>query len=109
MQTPSKVLNQLKILETLHLQGGSTPMIEQTLEKIIVQALALAQARKAELDRDLQQFESQYQLSSEEFERRFQSGSLGDGFDFVEWDAFYQLSRSIQRHIDLLSMTGVLA
>jgi hypothetical protein len=70
--------------------------IEQTLERI--------QKKKEELDRDLQEFEVQYKMSSEEFSQKFHAGMIGDDLDFVEWDALYQLNRSLQQQIDNLRL-----
>lgn len=106
-QTQSKVLHQLKLLEALHQQGGSHAMIEQTLDKIIDQELSVAQQKKAELDRDLQEFEARYDMPSEIFMERFQTGSLGDDLDFVEWSAFFRLHQSLQCQIDLLKTNGL--
>jgi len=42
----------------------------------------------------LAEFEKKYSLSSEEFYRRFQSGSLGDSDDYIDWSGelqFYQI------------------
>jgi hypothetical protein len=109
MQTSSKVLNQLKLLETLYRQGGLTATIEQTLDQVLQQELAISQQKQAELDRDLQAFETQYQWSSKEFVQRFRTGLLGDDVDFVEWDAVYRLKESLQNHIDLLTMNEPLS
>jgi hypothetical protein len=107
IRTQSKVLQQLKLLEALHQQGGSHAAIEQTLDKIIDQELSVAQKKKAELDRDLQEFEVRYDMTSEIFIQRFQTGSLGDDLDFVEWNAFYHLNQSLQRQIELLKTNGL--
>jgi hypothetical protein len=40
---------------------------------------------------DLQTFEKQYQMDSEEFYRRFQNGELGDTEDFMLWAGSYEL------------------
>ena len=55
-----------------------------------------------ELETDLQAFEQQYQLSSEEFYRQFKTGPLGDDVDFVEWSAFYQMWLDLQKRLTLL-------
>lgn len=102
IRTHSKVLHQLKLLEVLYQQGGTHKAIEQTLDKIIDQELSVAQEKKAELDRDLQEFEVRYDMTSEIFIQRFQTGLLGDDLDFVEWSAFYRLNQSLQCQIDLL-------
>jgi hypothetical protein len=102
MQTKPKILTQLKIIETLYHQGNINQTIEQTLDKIISQELAIAQQKKAELESDLKQFEAQYQIISPEFYQRFHRGELGDDVDFVEWNAFYEMLNSLQKHIELL-------
>jgi hypothetical protein len=107
IRTQSKVLHQLKVLEVLYQQGGSHAAIEQTLDKIIDQELSVVQKKKAELDQDLQEFEARYEMNSETFIQRFQTGSLGDDMDFVEWNAFYHLNQSLQRQIELLKSNGL--
>lgn len=102
MQTQSRILAQLKILETLYHQGETNEALEKTLEKIINQELAVAQQKNAELETDLKQFEQHYQMPSSEFYRRFHSGELGDDIDFVEWNAFYEMRNSLQQHIKIL-------
>jgi hypothetical protein len=102
MQTQPRILNKLKIIETLCQQSNNNQSIEQTLDKIISQELATAQHKKSELDIDIQQFEDQYQMPSPEFQKKFHTGELGDDVDFVEWNALYQMSNSLQKQIDLL-------
>jgi hypothetical protein len=102
MQTQPRILNKLKIIETLCQQSNNNQSIEQTLDKIISQELATAQHKKLELDIDIKQFEDQYQMPSSEFHQKFHTGELGDDVDFVEWNAFYQMSNSLQKQIDLL-------
>lgn len=49
------------------------------------------QAELLELEKRLQTFESQYQMSDAEFYRRFRAGELGDAMDFFEWSVFYEM------------------
>jgi hypothetical protein len=102
MPAQPKILNKLKIIEALYYQGNINQTIEQTLDKIISQELATAQQKQAELEVDLKQFEKQYQMLSPEFYQRFHQGELGDDVDFVEWNAFYEMWKSLQKQIDLL-------
>jgi hypothetical protein len=101
----SKITAQLKILETLYRRGEGNETIENTLDKIIRQELAIAQQKNSELETDLQQFEQQYQISSAEFYQRFHAGELGDDTDFVEWNAFYEMWQALQEQIKLLQST----
>jgi hypothetical protein len=102
MQAQSKLLNQLKILESLYHSGSLNATIEQTLDKIIYQELATAQQKQLELETDLQTFERQYDMTSAEFQQRFQAGQLGDDVDFVEWNAFYEIWNTLNNQICLL-------
>lgn len=55
-----------------------------------------------EINIDLNAFEQQYQMSSEQFYQKFQRGILGDDIDFVEWSAYYQMWHSLQKRLNLL-------
>jgi hypothetical protein len=55
----------------------------------------------AELETDLQQYETQYQMSSADFYQRFRAGELGDDIDFVEWSYFYQMSCSVGERLQI--------
>jgi hypothetical protein len=105
MSTQPKVLTQLKILETLYHEGNLDTATAQTLDKIIDQQRTIAQGKKAELEQDIQIFETQYAMSSADFYRRFHAGELGDGVDFVEWNAFYEMRQSLDHQIQTLQVT----
>ncbi|NJN57923.1 MAG: hypothetical protein HC879_10705 [Leptolyngbyaceae cyanobacterium SL_5_9] len=49
-----------------------------------------------DLEHRLHGFEERYQISSEDFYRRFQAGELGDSMDFFEWNAYYEMWNSAQ-------------
>lgn len=101
----SNIITKLKILETLYLRGEANEAIEQTLDKIIKQELAICQQKNAELEADIRKFEQEYQMSSAEFYQRFHTGELGDDIDLVEWNAFYQMWQELQEQIKLLRST----
>ena len=102
MQTSPKIFKQLKIIETLYQEGHIDNAIEQTIDKIINQELDHARNNQAELIVDIQQFENQYQMSSAEFYQQLHRGELGDDVDFIEWNAFCEMKKSLDRRIDLL-------
>ena len=52
----------------------------------------ILEQQAAELQTDLQQFETHYEMSSAEFYQKFRAGELGDDINFVEWSSFYQMS-----------------
>lgn len=44
---------------------------------------------------NLQNFEANYQMSSQEFFKKFSSGNLSHDTDFFEWYAYLELSKKI--------------
>jgi hypothetical protein len=47
-------------------------------------------------------FEKKYHLPSEEFQRKFRTGEMGDDADMFEWDAFHLMWLSIRERLDAL-------
>jgi hypothetical protein len=73
------------LLENKLNAAGSSPKLNTSIEQQVL-----------DLEKSLKSFESQYQMSSEEFYQRFRSGDLGDGSDFFEWSAFYEMWKAAQ-------------
>jgi hypothetical protein len=61
----------------------------------------ILEQQAAELESDLQQYETQYEMPSAEFYQRFRAGELGDDIDFVEWSSFYQMSCSVRERLQI--------
>jgi phage shock protein A len=49
-----------------------------------------------DLEDKLKNFEKKYQMSSQEFNRQFQEGKLGDSIDFFEWNTYYEMLTASQ-------------
>lgn len=64
--------------------------------------IEIAKKQAAELEAELNKFETQYQMGSEEFYRRFKNGELGDDIDFVEWSSFYKMKLSLEKRLEVL-------
>ena len=62
----------------------------------------ILEQQAAELQTDLQQFETHYEMSSAEFYQRFRAEELGDDINFVEWSSFYQMSCSVRERLQML-------
>ncbi|HAZ45179.1 MAG TPA: hypothetical protein DDW76_17955 [Cyanobacteria bacterium UBA11369] len=103
MTKGEKTLEKLEILHRIYSQAGySSDIVERTLDKLIAHEIAIAQKEAASLQAELQTFEAQYQMSSEDFYRRFHLGEMGDKVDFVEWSAFYKMRESVQKRLEIL-------
>ena len=102
LATKNHILEQLKILEALYNRGEVSEVLELSLPKIIAHKIAIAKQQAAELETDLQQFETLYQIPSPEFYQKILAGELGDDIDFVEWSSFYQMSCSVRERLQIL-------
>lgn len=107
MATEEGTLNKLQYLETMYRRGYRSEVVDRSLDKIIELERATAQRELQQLTGRLQEFEEQYQMDSDEFYRRFQSGELGDAADYVEWSIFYEMQQSVQERLDTLDANTV--
>lgn len=95
-------LDKLHRIEAFYRQGFQSELIERALDKLLEQEEARAEQATMELQQGLRAFEQQYQLTTEEFYRQYESGQLGDSADFMEWSSFYDMLRSSQQYLDWL-------
>ncbi|MBP0029073.1 hypothetical protein [Roseofilum sp. Guam] len=49
-----------------------------------------------DLEHQVKKFEDKYQMLSEKFYQRYQSGELGDSSDFFEWNTYYEMLAASQ-------------
>ena len=102
MATNDQTLERLQYLETLYRQGYRSEVIDRALDKILALERAAARREYADLRERLQAFEARYQMSSEDFYRRFRDGAMGDTMDVVEWSVFYEMWESVQARLGML-------
>ncbi|MDL1981920.1 MAG: hypothetical protein LWX02_10700 [Deltaproteobacteria bacterium] len=97
MEAAIRTLDKLRSLEQLYRQGFRSEVIDRTLDKLLA-----AEAERRDLEARLSAYEEQFNMSSQEFYRRFRTGELGDGVDFVEWSVFYEMYQAIRQRLDVL-------
>jgi len=102
MATNDKTMDRLQYLEALYRQGYRSDVIDRSLDKIIALERAAARREYADLRERLQAFETRYQMSSEDFNRRFRTGEMGDAMDVVEWSIFYEMWEYVRARLALL-------
>jgi hypothetical protein len=56
----------------------------------------------ASMQVDLDTFEKQYNMSSEEFFGKFEDGQLGDENDFIIWAGVYELQKDSKEKLNML-------
>lgn len=55
------------------------------------------------LKESVDSFEDKYDMNSEKFRQKFESGELGDDEDFMKWDVYLDLIEELEQKIDELS------
>jgi len=73
--------------------------IDQIIGKLFDAALGQHYLRRDLYEHDLRDFEQRYQMTSDEFHRRFESGELGDAADYFEWAGLYDLYQDLLARI----------
>jgi hypothetical protein len=68
---------------------GAGALADQALRKLIRLHLQKYEKHLAEVQRELEPFERQYGISSEECYRRFVAGEMGDAADIMDWMGLY--------------------
>jgi len=68
---------------------GAGALADQALRKLIHLQMQKYEKQLEEVQRELEPFEKQYSMSSEECHRRFMAGELGDDADIVDWMGLY--------------------
>ncbi len=100
----------------VNIQLQVKPQTEERLRKILDQCQnqeAFAQNiiayQISELERailnirlDLNQFEQQYHLKTEEFYQQFQEGSLDDCEDFIQWAGIFEMFQENKQKLEEL-------
>ena len=94
--------DRVRTLDKLYAQGETSDIVDLALEKLFAFELRESQKQLAQLERDLSQFEQQYDLFSDTFYARFLAGEMGDGMDLMEWASLHQMAARLKQRIGLL-------
>lgn len=85
-------------MDTITLQREVTPIVKSSLE---MKRKALGFNLKRYEER-LTSFERQYEMSSDEFDAKFNAGKLGDDAAWFEWQYLLNAYRETLRQLQLL-------
>jgi hypothetical protein len=76
-----------------------TDQFDRVVDKLLEGVLARYRQHLVVYERELKEFEQQYQLDSASFYQRFEAGALGDAMDFFEWSGLYELKQALAEKI----------
>lgn len=91
------------VLTTDERLGLASPLVEITVNKLYQHEIAEARSQLEQLEADLAEFETQYEITSNESYMRFQDGTIGDDMDYIEWSSLFQMTTNLRRRLDLLT------
>jgi hypothetical protein len=89
-------------LEQLCTAGFQDSFLDKALRKIISRQIALDEADLKRVNKELAEFERQYDLGSAVFWERFQAGQMEDTADFMEWNVFCKMRNRITSRLRIL-------
>lgn len=70
---------------------------EDAVETGVNREKRITQMKLDQLREKVQEFEKEYEMDSDEFRDRFETGELGDDKDFMEWDVYLDLIEQLEQ------------
>lgn len=98
------ILEKVKLLEEYVAVDASAvdPVVELAIEKLLKREASRMNKLKQRLLIQKVEFEKKYGISSDEFNRRYEKGTMGDEMDYVEWSATVDMLSGIDKRLTLL-------
>jgi hypothetical protein len=81
---------------------GAEVLADQALAKVMQFEIDRLQHEQRRLQAELASFEQSYQMTSEECQRKFDAGELGDAVEFFEWTSLYSIYQHNEHALRLL-------
>jgi hypothetical protein len=104
MTTDTTTLERLRTLTHLYEQGYRDAMIDLTVKKLIESQVQLDEIRLAERIDELGQCEKRYGMSSQDFQEKFEAGTMGDDADIFEWPVLYKMYLRLKQKTEALNL-----
>ena len=95
-------LSTLESLQTLYEKGYRSDVVDKAVAKIIAMEREQAKQTLLELETRLTEYEKLYEMASDDFYIRFQTGKLGDDVEFIEWSAFFEMREATISPLEIL-------
>jgi AraC-like DNA-binding protein len=87
------IAERIHLIERIaHNDEGTLRMLDKVIEVLVEKD----RKKLAGFRGKLAEFEQRYGMSTTEFQRRFDSGELGDASEWFDWDGFAALSGSLE-------------
>jgi hypothetical protein len=78
------------------------PIIDRTITKLLLREAERMGELHNRLSVQVQGFEQQYGLQSDEFYARYERGDMGDDMDFIEWASTLDMLSNVKKRLTIL-------
>jgi len=92
----------LEQLARIYRHGGSSPFLDQAVNKLLAHELEETRRQAVEIGARLAEFERQHGLVSHDFYARYDRGLMGDSAEFFEWASLVKMSLALGERLRLL-------
>jgi len=75
------------------------PVLDQSLDKLLVRELTRILALKTRLLNQLSAFEKTYSMTNADFYQRYEMGEMGDEMDLIEWAATIEMLTHLEKKL----------
>ncbi len=89
-------------LQRLYTAGFQNRFLDTAVHKIIIHQTTCDENDLQQINYDIAQYESQYNMGSVAFWTQYQRGELDDTADFMEWHVLCKSRQRIERRLAIL-------
>lgn len=94
----ASVMAKIEVLQAV----GAEELVDQALAKVIEFEIDRLRQEQQRLKTELVHFETSYQMTSDEGQRKFDAGELSDAVEFFEWTSLYSIYQQNEHCLRLL-------
>ena len=94
----ASVMAKIEVLQAV----GAEELVDQALAKVMQFEIDRLQQEQQRLQAELVHFEQSYQMTSEECQRKFDAGEVGDAVEFFAWTSLYDIYQQNEHSLRLL-------
>lgn len=92
----------LNKLTKLAKSGQISDSLARNLHKLMGLEISQLEIDLAATEKDLNEFELRYKMTTVDFFRQWQEGQTDDRMDYVEWASLAQMAGNLRKRLDLL-------
>jgi broad specificity phosphatase PhoE len=101
--TSANTKKQVGKLFQLYDSGQVNETTARNLNKILELEVNQLQIDLAATEKDLGEFEHQYNMSTADFFRKWQAGQTDDRMDYIEWASLAQMADNLRQRLEFLT------